>query len=490
MNRMKHYIILCLALIFTACQESVTPSEVVEAPPTLFPDYAEVTIPTTIAPLNFRVETEYEKIDALIEGSRSGSIHVQQSQVIDIPSREWKRLLEDNAEGSLKLTISIKQSGEWIQYKPFSIYISPYSIDYGLVYRLIAPGYEVYSKMGIYQRNLSDFRQTALLENTLLPGNCINCHSFCVGNPEQMSLHLRGELGGTILMADGQTDIYNTKTDQTIGNCVYPYWHPSGKYIAYSVNETRQVFHERKDERVEVVDAQSDMVVYNRETNELLSCPQLQSKDAFETFPSFSPDGRWLYFCSSEAHPIPEAYEQVKYSLCRIPFDPANGTFGEQVDTLVSAKALDKSVSFPRPSYDGRYIMYVLSDYGNFSIWHKEANLWLLDLQTNETRELVEINSNNVDSYHSWSTNSHWFVFSSRRLDGLYTRPYLASIDDTGHISKPFLLPQKDPGLYDTSLYSFNIPEFVTGSVHFNTREVEKKAISPNRIQMKFKWQH
>ena len=177
----------------------------------------------------------------------------------------------------------------------------------------------------------------------------------------------------------------------------------------------------------------------------------------------------------------------MKYSLCRISFDPINGTFGEQVDTLVSAKALDKSVSFPRPSYDGRYIMYVLSDYGNFSIWHKEANLWLLDLQTNETRELAEVNSDDVESYHSWSANSHWFVFSSRRLDGLYTRPYLASIDGAGHISKPFLLPQKDPGLYDASLYSFNIPEFVTGSVHLNTREIEKKAISSNRIQMKFK---
>lgn len=134
---------------------------------------------------------------------------------------------------------------------------------------------------------------------------------------------------------------------------------------------------------------------------------------------------------------MPEDYKKVRYSLCSIDFDSSRGTFGNKIDTLVSASSLGKSVSFPRPSYDGKYIMYTLSDYGNFSIWHREADLWLLDLKSGESRNITEVNSPETESYHNWSSNSHWFVFSSRRDDGLYTRLYLASIDDNGNVSKP-----------------------------------------------------
>ena len=57
-----------------------------------------------------------------------------------------------------------------------------------------------------------------------------------------------------------------------------------------------------------------------------------------------------------------------------------------RIDTLVHAAEQHKSVSFPRPSYDGRFLCYTLSDYGQFSIWHHEADLWLLDLTTGESR--------------------------------------------------------------------------------------------------------
>jgi len=461
--------------------------ETKEDAPSLFPDYVGVTIPATIAPLNFTVEEKFSKIDAVVEGSLSGSLHVQGKSSIEFHKGKWAKLLRENEDGTLKVTVSIKSDKGWIQYAPFHIYISPFPIDHGLVYRLIAPGYEVYSKMGIYQRALSNFSQTALIENTILASSCVNCHSFCVGDPKRMSLHLRGEYGATILMSEGGLELYDTRTEQTGLSCVYPYWHPSGKYIAYSVNQTQQVFHVADNKRIEVVDLRSDLVVYNLETNQLLSCPQLMVENVFETFPSFSADGRSLYFCSAEERTLPMEYDKIQYSLCRIDFDPENGVFGQKVDTLVSAREWNKSVSFPRPSYDGKYLMYTLSDYGNFSIWHKESDLWLMDLQTLEARELTEVNSENVDSYHSWSTNSRWFVFSSRRLDGLYTRPYIASIDESGMISKPFLLPQKDVDYYKNSLYSFNIPEFVSAPVDFNVRQVEKKALSQERIKFGYR---
>ena len=284
----------------------------------------------------------------------------------------------------------------------------------------------------------------------------------------------------------GNKDEYlNTKTDQTIAACVYPYWHPGGEYIAYSTNNTRQSFHTVKDERVEVLDLESDIVVYHPADHRLLLCDSLQKKDRFETFPAFSPDGRTLYFCSAEAKKIPEEYKEIRYNLCSIDFDPSTGTFGSRIDTLVNAEALGKSVSFPRPSYDGKYIMFTLSDYGNFSIWHKEADLWLLDLTSGDLRKLSEVNSDDTESFHNWSSNSRWFVFSSRRGDGLYTRLYLASMDENGKISKPFLLPQQDSETYyDRSVYSYNVPDFVNAPILLDTKVFEKRITSKERIQV------
>ena len=105
------------------------------------------------------------------------------------------------------------------------------------------------------------------------------------------------------MQIDGKREMLDTKTDSTLSAGVYPYWHPSGKFIAYSVNNTRQSFHAVKDERVEVLDLESDVLIYHPETHELLLSPLLQKKEVFETFPVFSPDGRKLYFCAAEAKP-------------------------------------------------------------------------------------------------------------------------------------------------------------------------------------------
>ena len=482
-----NYIILISLFILAGCKESVKSPVLVDKSPTLYPDYVGVTVPATIAPLNFTVNTEkFDLIDVEATGNVKGSLHVQGKEIIQFPEDEWHNLLAGNKGSAIQVVVSLKANGSWKQFKSFQIYVSNYPIDYGLVYRLIAPGYEVYSKMGIYQRNLSNFEQKVIVENTLIPGSCVNCHSFNQNNPAMMNLHVRGSHGATMLWVNGKMEMYNTKTDSTISSCVYPYWHPSGKFIAYSVNQTKQAFHAVCNERIEVFDQASDVVVYNIKTNQLLSCPQLKTAD-FETFPVFSPDGNTLYYCSSKKQDIQSNYKKIKYSLCKIAFNPKTGEFGNKVDTLVSSTKTGKSVSFPRPSFDGKYLMFTLSNYGNFSIWHREADLYLLTLKNGSIRQMTEVNSRETESFHDWSRNSHWFVFSSRRGDGLYTRPYFSTIDENGKATKPFVLPQKDPRYYDALLFSYNIPEFVTSEVKVNANEIESKALMTERKQMTFK---
>ena len=292
-----------------------------------------------------------------------------------------------------------------------------------------------------------------------------------------MSLHIRGKHGATLLSKDdGSITAYNTKTPETLGLCVYPYWHPSGHYIAYSTNVTKQTFHSADRNRIEVFDDASDIQVYDIDKNELLLSPLLKQDAVYETYPVFSADGRSLYFCAAQA--LPEDNHQldsIRYNLCRIDFDPATGHFGSRIDTIVDAQALRKSVSFPRPSYDGRFLCYTLSDYGQFSIWHHEADLYLLDLTTRQSLPMDEANSEETESFHNWSTNSRWLLFSSRRDDGLYTRPYFCHIDAKGNLIKAFMLPQRNPRrFYRGRFLSYNVPDFIIAPTHFDSHKASR----------------
>ena len=127
-------------------------------------------------------------------------------------------------------------------------------------------------------------------------------------------------------------------------------------------------------------------------------------------------------------------------------------------------------------------------DYGYFSIWHKESDLWLLDLRTMKAHPLKAANSDDADSFHNWSIGSHWFVFTSRRIDGLYSHLYLSCIDEKGQPTKAFLLPQKNPkDYYSQSLYSFNTPDFTSHPVELDSREVARQISSDKRIETTIK---
>jgi Tol biopolymer transport system component len=162
---------------------------------------------------------------------------------------------------------------------------------------------------------------------------------------------------------------------------------------------------------------------------------------------------------------MPEEYDKVKYNLLRLDFDPESKTFGNKPDTIFNAVVNDGSAKFPRISPDGKRLMFTVSAYGNFSIWHRDADLKTINLETMEEENTDAINSDDVDSYHSWDSSSRWVVIASRRENGLYTQPYIAHVDENGNYGKPFLLPQSSPVKYKESLVSYNLPEFIKGGV-------------------------
>ena len=231
----------------------------------------------------------------------------------------------------------------------------------------------------------------------------------------------------------------------------------------------------------------SNVEVLDIRTNELILSPLLQTDD-LEIFPAFSHDGRWLYYSSSKPCRVPAEYEKVKCSLCRIAFDAEKGTFGEVVDTLLNGPATDQSYVLARPSYDGKWLMYCVSSRGNFPVSQNDADLWLMDLKTGESRKLDELNSPQIESFHNWSDNSRWTVFSSKREDGMYTKLYLAHVDDKGRFSKPFLLPQRNPRkFYREMMDAYNCPDFTRTRVELDAHEAYRQVYDNKREQVKIR---
>ena len=87
---------------------------------------------------------------------------------------------------------------------------------------------------------------------------------------------------------------------------------------------------------------------------------------------------------------------------------------------------------------------------------------------------MQEVNSDNVESFHTWSSSGKWFVFSSKRVDGLWAHPFIAHFNpETGLAGKPFMVPQKDPQFYKNFIKTFNLPELIMTPVTENKQSLK-----------------
>lgn len=476
--------IISLALL-SSC--ATTPSNVQEANslPSIYPDYTGVTIPAGIAPLNFAMADDaYDLLDVNVVCSDGTTVHSQGVET-DFNLSDWHSLVRKAVGDSLMVNVLARTNGQWTRFRPFPIYVSNDSLPaYGLTYRRIPPGYKVYNIMGTYQRELASFDETPIFQSSELNSSCVNCHTANRGSNEQYLFHVRGANGGTVISNNGKVEILNGKSSQIFGSLVYPSWHPGGRFVACSTNDTKQGFYMEREKRIEVSDIKSDLFVYDVEKNTILSSPLLNHTDgSLETFPAFSADGSKIYFCSLDyLEKVRNKEEHDRYFICSIDFDAENGSFGTQVDTIVDLRNQYLSIALPRLSPDGRHLMFTTCDYGTFPIWHKEADLWLMNLESKALRPINEVNSDNTESFHNWSNNSRWFVFSSRRDDGWYTRLYIAHCSEDGTCTKPFMLPQRSPKNYYRTLFdSYNTPDFSIAHIDLNDKSIADRLVSGDR---------
>ncbi len=442
----------------------------VDREPNLSPDYAGTVIPANIAPLNFRILEDgrayFVTVRPAVGSDRGRSISIRsKTGQVRIPIRRWHALLDANRGHDIFFDVYVQGADrQWQRFRPVANTIAREDIDETLVFRLMKPAYRWWKNIGIYQRNLANYDVSVVLHSRSFGGGCLNCHSFVGHDPHTMTISLRSATYGshTLLARNGVVDKIGTKWG-------YAAWHPSGAVAAYSINKVTQFFHAGGMEVRDVVDQDSALVCYRVESRKGTSPEELADKDRLETYPTWSPDGKYLYFCSApvlwkdrDALP-PENYDKVRYDLRRIPYDVATDRWGK-AETVLAAAETGQSILLPRISPDGRFLVFCMCRYGCFPVYQPSSDLYLMDLAAGQYRKL-SINSEFSESWHSWSSNSRWLAFSSKRQGGSFTRTYLSYVDSEGMAHKPFVLPQRDPTCYDSLLETYSVPELVKGPI-------------------------
>ena len=454
--------------------------------PAIFPDYCNVTVPCNIAPLNFMLSAdEYEACVARFTMPDGQQQTYGDGVKVQIPESEWHAMLDASKGKSIKVEVWGQKEDEWLLFTPFEIHVAKEPIDDYISYRLIEPSYVAWNFMEITQRNLTSFEETQIFNNEItctdrVKGQCINCHSYQNYKTDNMLFHVRLSNGGTVIVNDGKLSKVDMKRDYTISSGVYPAWHPTAKLIAFSTNQTRQSFYTVHPNKIEVFDLASDLILYDIKTDSV----SIISNDStlLEVYPTWSPDGKYLYYCKSV--PLPEelrekdityTYKRIQYNIYRRSFDMDTHHFGEEV-LVYDAASQDKSATLPRISPDGHYLLFALGQYGCFHIRHSDSDIVCmpLDNQVSSDIDLTGLNSEGfADSYPTWSSNGHWIMTSSRRGDGNYSRVYISYFNN-GKTRKAFMLPQEDPEHNTWRLKCYNRPEFMVEPVRISVNEFSK----------------
>jgi Flp pilus assembly protein TadD/Tol biopolymer transport system component len=216
---------------------------------------------------------------------------------------------------------------------------------------------------------------------------------------------------------------------------------------------------------------------FDRASGERHPLPGADDPRYVQTNGVWSPDGKYVVFARAEARePYPPGRKlaefandpneiQIQYDLYRVPFNDGKG--GE-AEPILGASANGMSNSFPKVSPDGRWIVFVKCNNGQ--VMRPDSQLYIVPAQGGEARRL-RANTSRMNSWHSFSPNGHWLVFSSKSRSP-YTQMYLTHIDENGNDSPAILIENST-----AANRAVNIPEFVNippdGMQKINTPAVD-----------------
>lgn len=476
---LRLHIVLFGICLLSACSTHL-PKEAkkVDQEVVTYPDVKGVTIPQSLAPLNFIIENKSDESIVEITNEKGGSIIQKATSDNEIlfDEKEWKKLLEGSGNGKLQCTPYLKNGDHWEKLNPFTINVLDEPIDSFVTYRLIEPSFMSTGQIGLYEFNMTTGEEKVIMRRCqnfttekMHEQSCVNCHCAQKKNPKNKMFYYRGKDGGLFLTYNGKISKIETKVKCMFRGTTYPAWHPSLPFIIFSENEVQQDFPNMMKGKVQIYDWRADLILYDIEKNEIFVVAETRE---METNPTWSPDGQYVYFAHSDSvmsrNNYPEfEYPKLKYDIARIKFDPENKTF-TQPEIVLNMSQQNRSATFPRISPDNKFLLVAISNFGASPHTHRESDLYVMNMETKELIKCDEANSDEAESYHDFSSQANWFVFYSRREDGNYGRAYISYIDSTGKCTKPFQLPHKDPQTDHKRLKLYNMIEFANAGVVYN----------------------
>jgi tetratricopeptide (TPR) repeat protein len=131
---------------------------------------------------------------------------------------------------------------------------------------------------------------------------------------------------------------------------------------------------------------------------------------------------------------------------------PFNGGAGGAVEPVAGASGDGFSNFFPRPSPDGKWIVFCKAR--NYMLLQPDSELYIVPAAGGTARRM-RCNTSRMNSWHSWSPDGRWLVFASK-ANGPYTQLWLTRVDEEGNDAPAVALER-----LTAPDRAANIPEFV-----------------------------
>jgi len=310
--------------------------------------------------------------------------------------------------------------------------------------------------------------------------NCANCHSFTAdGSVLAMEVDSANDKGSYAIVPVEEEMVLDDpkimtwsdyrREDEMPTFGLLPQISPDGRYVVCMVKD-RSVFVPKPGIEFSQLffPIQGILVYYDRQTREFHALPGADDPDLVQSNPTWSPDGKHIVFARTQAYHLknlknkhavlltPEECKEFlvegklfQYDLYRVPF---NGGQGGTPEPLEGASHNGMSNFFPKFSPDGRWIVFCKAK--SYMLLQPDSELYIIPASGGEARRL-RANTRRMNSWHSWSPNGKWLVFSSK-ANTPYTQLMLTHIDDEGTSSPAVVLSH-----FTTATTAANIPEFV-----------------------------
>jgi len=351
-----------------------------------------------------------------------------------------------------------KRVGDAVYTDSVRIRISTYPADPLIVYRMVSPLFSPLKTPDIFYRHIESFD-----ERMFLPGAkkyCTNCHSF-PGAPDlqqedlKLAIAVRSQLDRTDLKRILGLYDFEKREAKTLNiNSFFMSWDPEGRNVAVTGGHQVKVRPLITLETQEFYVVTADILIVDASKEDLSEgtpLPGASTGEYMESFPSWSPDGKTICFARALEMPAAEFVER-QFDLCLVPYNDGEG--GEA--TLVPGGSQDGFSNFAgRFSPDGKWLAFTKCDYS--SLVAPTSDLWIISTEPESIARPLECNYPfAMDSHHSWSSNSRWLLFASKRDDGIFATIYFTEIDEEGHASPPVEL-----SVNRETMLCFNVPEFL-----------------------------